>query len=209
MEYFNELLIIFSNYPYIAIFLGFCLILFLIPIPEEVLLFTGGYLSYKYGGLMWVPTLIAGILGVFITDYWYFLWFKLFGTKLMKTRIGRMMLSEESYQKYSSKVKKYGAWMVVGVRFIPGGIRNPTFSLCGLSDMSHWKFIAASLGTACFTSQVTFWLGYFFGSRISSIETLVAGVESRMRIVIISVAVIIISIILIKKFYKKRASAKV
>ncbi len=203
MQFFQELVTYFQNYPYIAVLLAFGLILVFIPIAEEVILFTGGYLASRHDDQIWLPTLLAGILGVFLTDYWYYYWFKRFGPRLLSTRFGRKMLSVQQEQQYAGLVKRYGAWMVVAVRFVPGGLRNPTFAICGLSQLPQLKFIVASLGTACFTSQITFWLGYWMGDEIENFDQLIATIEANARIVILVVAALFAGFVLLRRTLRR------
>ena len=177
MEYLNLIIEYAGSYPYLTVLGGFCLMLFLCPLPEEAVLFVGGTLSASHGGAIWIPTLICGIVGVFLTDYEPYILAKVFGQKLIKKPLMKRLIPERRQERAARFVQRFGAWAVLIVRFMPGGLRNPTFAVCGLSNISQKQFIAASLGGACITSQVSFWGGYFLSDQLPPITELIKLLE--------------------------------
>ena len=99
MEYLNILATYFAAYPYILVLSAFFLLLFLVPIPEELILFTGGLLAADHGQMVWIPTLACGILGAIITDYWCFLLAKRFGQNYLNHKIVRRIFSPKKQEK--------------------------------------------------------------------------------------------------------------
>ena len=70
MGYFDLISDIFHSYPYFVVMLGFVLILFLFPIPEEVIIFVGGFMARQSPHhQIWLPTLVVAIIGIVATDY--------------------------------------------------------------------------------------------------------------------------------------------
>ncbi len=193
----------FAAYPYILVLSAFFLILFFFPIPEELILFTGGLLSADHGHLIWIPTLISGILGVFITDYWYFLLAKLFGRNFLKKKIVRKLFSAKKQEKALHLVFQYGVWAVFIVRFIPGGIRNPCFFICGLSAIKSKSFIIASLSGAAIVSQFSFWLGFFLHDTLLSPDLLFDKIEQKIQLGIGLIALMVLLYILVRKVFGK------
>jgi len=198
LEYLTLLTDYFAAYPYLLVLSGFFLLLFLFPIPEELILFTGGLLAAQHGQLIWVPTLIAGISGVFITDYWYFVLAKIFGRNFLKKKIVQNLFSLKKQKKALHMVEKYGVWAVFIVRFIPGGIRNPVFFITGLSEIKHRSFIIASLSGATIVSQFSFWLGYFLHDRLQP-EQFFKNLEQNIRYGLGFLVVAVLVYILVKK----------
>ena len=133
----------FGQYPYAFVFISFTLILFMLPLPEEAIMIFGGYLSAKHGfeSYIWLPTLIAGIIGVVMTDYWPFYLTRKFGQKLLDKKIFSKILPERKKEKTISFINKFGAWGVFIIRFVPGGLRNPVFATCGFSNLKTKKFL--------------------------------------------------------------------
>jgi membrane-associated protein len=203
LEYLNFLGTYFAAYPYILVLLAFFLILFLFPIPEELILFTGGLLSAGHGQLVWIPTLICCIFGMFFTDYWYFLLAKLFGQNFLKNKIVRKLFSAKKQEEALHLVFKYGVWAVFIVRFIPGGIRNPVFFICGLSKIKSKNFIIASLSGATIVAQFSFWLGYFLHDTISSPEILFDNIKQHFQLGLGLIALLFLLVMIIKKISGK------
>jgi membrane protein DedA with SNARE-associated domain len=198
LEYLHFLTGYFEAYPYLLVLSGFFLLLFLFPIPEELILFTGGLLAAQHGEFIWVPTLIAGISGVFITDYWYFVLAKIFGRNFLKKKLVQKLFSLKQQERALRMVGKYGVWAVFIVRFIPGGIRNPVFFITGLSEIRHRSFIIASLSGATIVSQFSFWLGYFLHDQLQP-EQFFKNLEQNIRYGFGLLAIVILIYILVKK----------
>ena len=206
MDYLHFLTGCFEAYPYILVLAGFFLLLFLFPIPEELILFTGGLLAAQHGNFTWAPTLIAGISGVFITDYWFFLLAKIFGQNFLKKKLVQKLFSLKKQERSLHLVEKYGVWAVFIVRFIPGGIRNPCFFICGLSEIKSKNFIIASLSGAMISSQVSFWMGYFLHDQLQP-ERFFENLEQNIRYGFGLCAIIILIYLLVKKKRKNAEQA--
>ncbi len=203
MEYLSDLALEFAANPYwIAIF-SFVAILIFAPIPEEGIVFVCAYLSAKHGHGVWIPTWIACVLGMFITDYWFFLWFKLLGRKVFDIAFIAKHFPPGPREKGLKRIKKYGAWAVFIVRFIPGGIRNPTFAMAGLANLSHKKFILASLSGCILVSIITFSCGYFLADYLPPVEELVILINKKGRVVITVILSIFLLVWLGRRAYKK------
>ena len=169
--------------------------MFMLPIPEELVLMTGGYLAFQLGGFIWLPTLIAGIFGVIFTDLVPFVLAKKYGHKILKHK-----LISDRILKF---VNKYGALSAFIVRFIPGGVRNPTFLICGLSGISGKKFLLAVSIGASITSQVSFWLGYFFSDKIDLFISYIKKAGKGVTWIFISIIIVYIIYKIIKKIKQK------
>jgi membrane protein DedA with SNARE-associated domain len=201
MEYINTLIEYFQLYPYIVVLLSFFLILLLFPIPEELILLTGGYLAAcnQHSNIIWLPTLLAGILGIIITDYYFFLIFRIFGHKLINNRFFKRLFSHSKMDRIINYFHKFGMWTIFFVRFIPGGVRIPTFSIAGLTHLPHRKFLFATSIGALISSQITFWIGYWGKNKIGKIENLVEIISKRITYIILIIAVLIIIFFALKK----------
>jgi membrane protein DedA with SNARE-associated domain len=200
MEYFDLISELFSAYPYLVVAFGFILILFLFPIPEELILFVGGFMARQSPHReMWMPTLIVGIIGVVATDYWFYIWAKLYGRKLFKIKIVNRVISDRKRRRALKLVRKYGARAIFAVRFIPGGIRNPTYLACGLSNMPQKKFIITDIIAACIGVHISFWAGYFFSEHLPPIQDLVNSVQKRSFLIIVLIILSLIAVYFIGK----------
>lgn len=195
MGYFDLISELFSAYPYLVVVLGFTLILFLFPIPEELILFVGGFMARQSPfHEMWMPTLVAGIIGVVATDYWFYIWAKLYGRRLFKIKIVNRVIPDRKRRRALKLVRKYGARAIFAVRFIPGGIRNPTYLACGLSNMPQKKFLITDILAACIGVHISFWAGYFFSEHLPPVQDLVGAIQKRSSLVIIIIILVLFAV---------------
>lgn len=203
MEYLNTLITYIGNYPYLVVLAAFIMMMFLFPIPEEAALFVGGVLSASKGGYMWLPTIIAGYIGVIISDYWPFILAKIYGQKIINKPFFKKIMSEERQERAVNFVQKYGVWAVFIVRFMPGGFRNPTFLICGLSNITSRQFLAASMLGAAITTHFSFWIGYFLSDKLPPIDIMLKKVEGHVLTFVLIAAAVILAVFFTRKLIKK------
>lgn len=204
MEYIFFFTDYLGTHPYLLILLSFFLMFFLFPIPEEVILFVGGYLSSSIPW-MWLPSLIAGIVGVCITDYWFYFLARKFGRKIISSGFIKRYFSDHRQKRATHIVERFGVWSVFVVRFIPGGIRNPVFFICGLFNIKPKNFIMASLGGALISSQVSFWGGYLLYDALPPIDLIMK--DAKKYSLILTFAVLIAALIyyvIKKKLFRRK-----
>jgi membrane-associated protein len=207
MEYLNTLITYLGNYPYIVVFIAFIMMMFLFPIPEEAALFVGGVLSAAKGGSVWIPTLIAGFIGVIISDYWPFILAKIYGQKIINKAFFKKIMSEERQERAVNFVQKYGMWAVFIVRFMPGGFRIPTFLVCGLSNITSKQFLTASILGAAITTHASFWIGYFLSDKLPPIDVVLKKFEGHVLNFALVVVIILLVIFFTRKLIKKYKKA--
>ena len=209
MQYFQTIISYFGDHPYVVVLLGFFLILFLIPVSEELILFIGGYLSVMKGHGAWVPTLLCGIFGVVFTDSWFYFWSRFYGQRLVRHPFIERYFHPERRKRALEVVRKYGAWSVFIVRFIPGGIRIPVFVTCGLFHMPPRKFLFATIVGVCISAQISFWAGYYLYDHLPPIEDLLKLIHKRASLVIYSIIAIVVIAYVIRRIIKKKKQEKV
>jgi membrane protein DedA with SNARE-associated domain len=208
MHYLQILINYFGNHPYVVVLLGFFLILFLLPVSEELILFVGGSLSVIKGHGAWVPTLLCGIFGVVFTDSWFYFWSRFYGQKIVRHPFIERYFQPEKRKRAKDFVKKYGAWGVFIVRFIPGGVRIPVFVTCGLFHMPPRKFLFATIVGVCISAQISFWAGYYLSDKLPPIEDLLKVIHKRASIVIYSVIAIVVIAYIVRCIIKKQKEKK-
>jgi membrane protein DedA with SNARE-associated domain len=175
----------------VVVLLGFFLILFLIPVSEELILFVGGYLSVTKGHGAWVPTLFCGIFGVVFTDSWFYFWSRLYGQRLVRHPFIERYFPPRKRKRALEIVRKYGAWSVFVVRFIPGGIRIPVFVTCGLFHMPPRKFLFATIA-----------------DKLPPIEDLIKLIHKRASLVVYSIIAMIVIAYVVRRIIKKKKQKK-
>lgn len=161
----HELLSYIEQYGYWALF--FCLWLGIIgmPIPDEMIVMSGGFVS-SLGILSVIPAFLLTYLGVVSGLSLGYILGKIFGTKVLDK------LMKRKRQKYLLKsqqmVEKYGHYALVTSYFIPV-VRHIVPYLVGMNNMPFKTYALYSYTTGFVWTLVYFVLGALFGQHIESI----------------------------------------
>ena len=161
----HELLSYIEQYGYWALF--FCLWLGIIgmPIPDEMIVMSGGFVS-SVGILSVVPSFVLTYLGVVSGLSLGYILGKVFGTKvlhkLMKKKKAKYLMKSQEM------VDKYGQYALVTSYFIPV-VRHIVPYLVGMNNMSFKTYALYSYTTGFVWTLVYFVLGSLFGQHIERI----------------------------------------
>ncbi|MGG5804526.1 DedA family protein [Bacillus mycoides] len=161
----HELMSYIEQYGYWALF--FCLWLGIIgmPIPDEMIVMSGGFVS-SLGILNVIPAFVLTYLGVVSGLSLGYIIGKVFGTKvldkLMKKKKAKYLLKSQQM------VEKYGHYALVTSYFIPV-VRHIVPYLVGMNNMSFKTYALYSYTTGFVWTLVYFVLGSLFGQHIESI----------------------------------------
>lgn len=140
------------------------------PVPEEITLLTAGILvSAKQLELF--NAIVAGVLGVFGGDAFFYFWGKRFGSRVFQLRIFRSILKETRVKKVEAIIHGRGAIVCFFGRFLPGlrivilitigmlGIKPQVFLgidvLAAVIDVLFWIFIGIWIGNFTDVIQYT------------------------------------------------------
>ncbi|PES82923.1 alkaline phosphatase [Bacillus cereus] len=161
----HELLSYIEQYGYWALF--FCLWLGIIgmPIPDEMIVMSGGFVS-SLGILNVIPAFVLTYLGVVSGLSLGYILGEIFGTKvldkLMKKKKAKYLLKSQQM------VEKYGHYALVTSYFIPV-VRHIVPYLVGMNNMSFKMYALYSYTTGFVWTLVYFVLGSLFGQHINKI----------------------------------------
>ncbi len=164
----NELMSYIEQYGYWALF--FCLWLGIIgmPIPDEMIVMSGGLVS-SMGILDLIPAFLLTYLGVVSVLSLGYILGKIFGikilNKLMKKKKTKYLLKSQEM------IAKYGHYALVISYFIPV-VRHIVPYLVGMNNMSFKTYAVYSYVTGFVWTLVYFVLGSIFGKHIEVIVTL-------------------------------------
>jgi membrane protein DedA with SNARE-associated domain len=153
----------FSQYAYAPwlVYSAVCIFMLLsafgLPIPEEIVLISAGFVGHMalhpvdypppFPGAQSVNVkILAGVafVAVICSDFLIYQLGKRFGPRLFKMRWFARLISDESLEKIQGWTRKYGAWTVVIFRFTPG-VRFPGHLMCGAMGLSPWRFVAVDM----------------------------------------------------------------
>jgi len=180
----HELLSYIEQYGYWALF--FCLWLGIIgmPIPDEMIVMSGGFVS-SVGILSVVPSFVLTYLGVVSGLSLGYILGKIFGIKVL----GKLMKKKKAKYLLKSQeiVEKYGHYALVISYFIPV-VRHIVPYLVGMNNMSFKTYAIYSYVIGFVWTLVYFVLGSLFGKHIEMIVTLVTeyGIYFGVIVIIVS-----------------------
>ena len=147
------------------------------PMPEDVVLVTGGVLAWlaspleepTFRGMVADPGLhlmvILGLGGILAGDSVIYWMGRRVGARIAEFRILRRIVPPEKLQRVERNLRRRGNVVVVIARYLPG-LRAPTFFVVGHSRLPYWQFLLFD-GMAALVSA-PFWvcLGFWFGGDI-------------------------------------------
>jgi membrane protein DedA with SNARE-associated domain len=175
---------IFSQYAYQPYYVYGFIVLFMsassfgLPIPEELTLVSAGLVAYTarnpdiypppYPGAESVNLITLSVvcfLAVLGSDIVVYFIGKVFGTKIVNSKLFKKSVSEKNYAKINNLFLKYSDWACGIFRFTPG-VRFPGHVTCGLMGVPFWKFILIDGTAALLTVPTQVLLVAFYGREI-------------------------------------------
>ena len=176
-----------ATYGYLAIFSLLVLGIVGLPVPDEFLLTSCGFLAYQ-GHLSLAPTLIAGFLGAACGISCSYTLGRTLGWTVLHSRLGRVLhITEARIQLIHDWFNRIGHWALVIGYFVPG-VRHFTAVVAGTSRLELRSFALYAYGGALFWVCTFVFLGYHFGPEWKRIFI---AVEHNLTIASIIMAVLI------------------
>jgi membrane protein DedA with SNARE-associated domain len=156
-----------------------------LPLPEDVALVTGGYLSFVGAANLWLMVLFAlgGILG---GDLLVYAAGRRYGQELAQVHWLHRYLTDEKRHRVEGYFARYGQGLVMAARFLPG-LRVVTYFSAGASSMGLWKFLLFDAIAACVSAPIWIFTGRRLGHHVQAALEIVA----RAHWVLMGVAAIV------------------
>jgi membrane-associated protein len=180
---------------YLGIFLWLWLGMLGIPIPNEVIVTTVGYLTTT-PYLQVEKVFIAGYLGILASLSTSYLLGRLLGRKLVGY-LSKKGQTKSSIRKALHLIKKYHVYSLIISYFIPG-VRNFVPFLYGMMRLSYFRFALLSYSTAFVWFSLFFLLG-----RVSGLNEDISIYVTVSAVVIISFGSFVINWIKRKRRHVK------
>ena len=167
-----------STYGYIAIFSLLVLGIVGLPVPDEFLLASCGFLVYQ-GHLRLIPTLLACALGSMSGISCSYTIGRTIGWKFLHSRFGRFLhISDARIKLIHDWFDHIGHWALIVGYFVPG-VRHFTAIVAGTSRLELRAFaLFAYSGAAMWVCTFVF-IGYHFGPQWHGILT---AVEHNLKV---------------------------
>lgn len=180
MPSFDSLVELFATHPYLGVIAVFVMCGVGLPIPEEIILVLGGYLCYL-GHAVWVQMMAACALGIASGDVIPFLLGRVFGPKLLRLRLMRLIVNRQRLFLFDRWFRRRGDMVIVIARFVPG-LRVVAFFTAATMHMRLRRFVTLDfLGIAVVVPLFT-WIGKHFGPEIQQAIRWIQRVEKGILI---------------------------
>jgi len=172
----QDLLLFIEQYGYFALFFSLWLGIIGMPLPDEMIVMSGGFLSSLEKMVVWKS---------FLLTYLGFVLGKLFGhrvlDKLVKKKKAKYLLKSKEL------LDQYGRFALVLSYFIPI-VRHILPYLVGMNNMSFKTYALFSYTTGLVWTLIYFTLGLLFGSQIEYISVIATkyGIYFGVFILIVS-----------------------
>jgi membrane protein DedA with SNARE-associated domain len=176
-----------------------------LPVPEDIVLIASGFLGAEEGTSLF--KLIAVMyVGILIGDSIIYTLGRNFGRRVLGTRMGRWVITEDRLVKAEALFERYGTGVVFVGRFLPG-LRAPVFFSAGLLRFSWPRFLIMD-GFAAFVSAPLFvWLGHWAWSRYAEDLDLLDKTIGRTKMIMGLSALMIAAIIFYWIRYRSRVKS--
>ncbi|MDF0728850.1 DedA family protein [Cytobacillus sp. S13-E01] len=169
----ESLMLIIKEYGYIALYFILWLGFFGLPVPNEVIVMTSGFITSK-GLLQPLPGFIVTFAGVMSSLTTLYLLGR-FSYKSIHTRLMRYKKIKEYIEKSEVLIEKYGPVALV-VGYVFPGVRHFVPFLSGSHKMDFRKFAFYAYSTAFIWTLLLFSTGYFFGNNIEQIGEVIYSI---------------------------------
>ena len=186
-----------------------------LPVPEDVILVTGGVLAWIASPLE-EPTLAAlvrdtgllsvvgvGLLGILAGDSVIFWAGRRLGRRVAEFRLLRHMVTPEKLQQVETRLRRQGNVVVMIARFLPG-LRAPTYFTVGHSRFAYWKFLLYDGLAAMVSAPLWVCLGFWFGDDIGR----AAAAASRFSHFLLAGVLLLVALIAGRWWWGRRRAAR-
>lgn len=185
-----------------------------VPMPEDVILVTGGVLAWlaspydapSLHGLASDSGLHAmvavGLCGILAGDSAIYWMGRRLGARIAEFRLLRRLVPPEKLQEVERQLRRRGNVVVMIARFLPG-LRAPTFFTVGHSRLPFWEFLAFDGLAALVSAPLWVGLGWWFGQDIER-----AALEAARFGHYILIAVGVVLTALVVRWLQRRLAAQ-
>jgi membrane protein DedA with SNARE-associated domain len=168
MEHIEKLVAWLAGYQDYSYAIVFAILIgcgFGLPIPEDVVLVSGGIMSgvgdEQHHLMHLTYMLIISFAGVLAGDGTMYLLGRIFGYRIQKFRPMRAILPPSRFAKIQKLFNRYGIWVLFIARFLPV-LRSPTFLCAGMSRrVSFFKFLLMDGFAAAISVPIWVLIGHY------------------------------------------------
>ena len=209
---------LFAGYAFVFTVLLLCG--FGLPMPEDVVLVTGGVLAWIASPLEEVSfsamirdeallTMVAvGLGGILAGDSVIYVVGRRLGVHVAEHRFLRRIVTPEKLEKVETMLRRRGKIVVLVARFLPG-LRAPTYFTVGHSRLPYWEFLLFDGLAALVSAPLWVCLGFWFGEDVHRAAREAARFGHYLLLAIAVVAAFFVFRWLLRRSAAKNASARI
>ncbi|MBI2605834.1 MAG: DedA family protein [Deltaproteobacteria bacterium] len=203
MDRFVEFLLYLQGpIPYLAAFLVLLGCGFGVPIPEDIVLFAMGLLSY-YGLVDLKISILVCFAGVLIGDVTVFYLGRHFGVRLLKKKLFAKFLHPERMGRTRELLLRWGNKVIFAARFMPG-LRAPMFFSAGTFQLPFRVFIFYDGLAALLSVPLLVGVVFYFGDHVHRVIVVARKVQHG----IVGLILAIVLFFVVKHFISKTRAAR-
>ena len=135
-----------------------------VPIPEDIILVSGGYIADAAGHSVW-PMMLVGLAGIIAGDSIIFLVGRRIGLSMAQRSFVRRFMTPERIERVAEMFRRHGEKILVAARFMPG-LRAVAFFSAGATGVPYAKFLLFDGLAALVSAPLWVFLGYRYGHAI-------------------------------------------
>ena len=193
-----------ATYGYFAIFSLLVLGIVGLPVPDEFLLASCGFLVYQ-GHLQLIPTLASALAGSVVGITCSYIIGRTVGWTFLHSRFGRMLhIRDSQIARVHDWFNRMGHWALMIGYFIPG-VRHFTAIVAGTSKLEYRGFALYAYSGAAVWVSIFIFIGYHFGEHFKQILALV---EANLTLASIVLALLILTYLLFRFLDRRTGKRK-
>lgn len=139
-----------------------------VPVPEEILQLTAGYLARR-GVLVFWPTVAAAWLGIVLGDALFFHLAGRHGPRLLESRHVARFLTPRRRAFLERHFARHAVLTIMVARHA-SGFRLPAYALAAVHGVRLRTFLLADGVSALVSVPLVVWLGWFFAGHIEELK---------------------------------------
>jgi membrane protein DedA with SNARE-associated domain len=172
-----------------------------LPIPEDISLISAGYLAHL-GKVELHPVFAVCFAAVLGGDTIAFLLGRMFGTRILASRLGRRYFNPRRQRRVRAYFRVYGSKVVFIARFLPG-LRFSIFLSAGMLRVRPVIFIVYDSLAALLSVPFLVYSAWYFGDQIDHVIVW----AKRSEYGILAIVAVVLIYVGIKIYRKRRAPA--
>jgi len=189
-----------ATYGYAAIFALLMLGIVGLPVPDEFLLASCGFLVFQ-GHLRLIPTFASALAGSASGITCSYIIGRTVGWKFLHSRLGRLLhIRDYQIARVHDWFNRLGHWALMVGYFVPG-FRHFTAIVAGTSKLEYHGFALFAYSGAVLWVSTFLFIGYHFGEHFKEILKLV---EDNLKLGSLILGVLILAYLLFRYLKRRR-----